>query len=317
MKNKNNNGHVFMAFAKGKESTEGVEFPKYIGIAPVYVLAVNPTKEELSKIYGSEIPNDPEYIGVQESGKDKHKVNFARIDFIIKTDKESKDCPEIEMISKFTVFMKNEPRINKLGTKLQIVDKYGRFAWVTKEEASAHAIPQYSNGPANIDPDYRPAYIGEEELTGFMKNYLVIPEVMSYINSEWVPNPKVDPSECEARFNNIADYFKGNFTELKESIAYQPTNKVKVLFGIRTTDDNKQYQAVYTQKVLKNNVTDYSRLDKELQERKQAGAYPTTEFKVQPLQEFNVTATKFNEIPGASDLPFDASSESAWGFGEK
>ncbi len=49
------NGRAFMAFASGKESTEGNEIKKYTGIAPVYVLAVNPNKEELESIYGTTI----------------------------------------------------------------------------------------------------------------------------------------------------------------------------------------------------------------------------------------------------------------------
>ena len=66
------------------------------------------------------------------------------------------------------------------------------------------------------------------------------------------------------------------------------------MFGVRTTDDNKQYQAVYTQKFLKLNVTDYSKLDEEMQNRKAAGAYPTTEFSIEPLHEYSVAATAFN-----------------------
>ena len=43
---------LFMAFGKGTESKEGNVVKKYIGVAPVYVLAVNPTKAELEKLYG-------------------------------------------------------------------------------------------------------------------------------------------------------------------------------------------------------------------------------------------------------------------------
>ena len=55
-------------------------------------------------------------------------------------------------------------------------------------------------------------------------------------------------------------------------IKLQPNNKVKALFGVKTTADNKQYQAIYTQKFLKNSINDYSKLEKEVQERKAAGA---------------------------------------------
>ena len=86
-------------------------------------------------------------------------------------------------------------------------------------------------------------------------------------------------------------------------MSYQPNNKVKVLFGVRTTDDGKQYQAAYTQMVLRNGVTDFSKLDKDLQERKANGAYSTTEFEVTPIHEYNVESTKVEDLPAATEAP--------------
>lgn len=315
--NKNKIGYAFMAFAKGTESKEGNAVKRYIGVAPVFVLAVNPNKEQLEKLYNTQLENAPEYVGEVEVGEDKHKVANVRLDFIVKTDAEK--CGGIEFITKVAFFIRKEYRYNRDQTKVQVIDKYGRTAWVTIEQAKAHEIPVYSNGQsANIDKDYRPAYHGEEELTNFLKAYLNIPNVMKYVNEKWVMVDK--PADCEARLEKIADYFKGDFSELRQAIQLQPTNKVKVLFGVRTTDDNKQYQAVYNQMFLKNNITDYSRLDKDLQERKAAGAYPTTEFTVGDLKEYNVEATDFSgSASGSGDMPF-APAENAggtpWDFGK-
>ena len=44
-----------MSFGKVQETTEATEFKKYIGIAGCKVVAFNPTKEELSNLYGREI----------------------------------------------------------------------------------------------------------------------------------------------------------------------------------------------------------------------------------------------------------------------
>ena len=38
---------LFFAVAKGKISSEGGEVKRYIGVAPVFVLAVNPDKKKL------------------------------------------------------------------------------------------------------------------------------------------------------------------------------------------------------------------------------------------------------------------------------
>lgn len=304
----NNKNYAFMAFSKGTESTEGNIIKKYIGVAPVYVLAVNPNKEELEKLYNKELENGPEYISEIEVGEDKHKVQNVRLDFIVKTDTEK--CGGVEFLTKVTFFIRNEYRFNKDKSKVQVIDKYGITAWVTIEQAKNHEIPMYKNGPANIDKDYRPAYHGEEELTKFIKTYLGIPNVMKYVKDTWV---MVDnPEECEARLEHISDYFNNDFKELKEVIALQPTNKVKVLFGVRTTDDNKQYQAVYNQMFLKNNITDYSKLDADVKERKDNGAYPTTDFVVEDLKEYNVEATDFNNVPTDAPNPFASASDAFW-----
>lgn len=58
-------------------------------------------------------------------------------------------------------------------------------------------------------------------------------------------------ADAEARLDKIENYFKGDYSELREAISLQPKNRVKGLFGVRTTEDGKQYQAVYVQKFLK------------------------------------------------------------------
>ena len=302
-------GFNFMAVAAGRESTEGSAVKRYIGVAPVFVLTVNPSKEELEKIYGVEIEKDPEYLGEMEVGDDKHKVPNLRFDFIVKTD--AANCA-IELIIKLACYLRNEVRYNKNKTKCQVIDKYGRATWVTPEQLKGHVIPLDKNGnPLQIDADYRPAYEGEENLTNFIKAYLNIPNPMSYVNGKWVENPKVKAEECECRLEHISDYFKGDISEIKSITTFQPNNKVKILFGVRNTDDNKQYQAAYVDMFLKNNVTDYSKLDAHMQDRKSNGAYPHTEFKVEDLKEYNVEATDFS---AGGNLPFaEPTGATPWG----
>jgi hypothetical protein len=292
--------YSFMAFSAGKVTTEGGEFKRYIGVAPVFVVSTNPTKGELEAIYNNTMDKDPEYIGTQDVNGTQ--VPYARIDFIVKTDAEKANG--IEMTSKVSYFIRKEYRFNRDKSKVQVIDKYGRTAWVTKEQANAHEIPQYANGPANLDKDYRPCFVGEEDLTNFIKTYLNIPNVQKYVDGKWI---LVDnPAECEARLDGIDKFFAGDFKELREIMSYQPNNKVKIMFGVRTSDDGKQYQTAYTQMVLRNGVTDFSKLDKDLQDRKSAGAYPTTEFEAQPIHEYNVDATS------AEDLPADAPAPTGW-----
>ncbi|MCF0230142.1 MAG: hypothetical protein HUJ76_10700, partial [Parasporobacterium sp.] len=152
-------------------------------------------------------------------------------------------------------------------------------------------------------------YVGEEDLTNFLRNYLNIGNVQDYKNGTWVM--KSNPEEYECRLEHITDYFSGKFGEVKDAIALMPANKVKLLYGIRTTDEGKMYQDVYTSMVLRNNSTAFDRLEKDVKERKSNGAYPNTVFEVCELKEYVVEATTFEPAPAASD-PFASDGASPW-----
>jgi hypothetical protein len=220
------------------------------------------------------------------------------------------------LVSKVTLYISKAYRYNKDNTKVQVKDKYGRFAWVTVEQAKAHEIPVYSNGsPANIDKDYKPAYVGEEELTKFLIAYLNIPSCQKYVDGKWVMLDADKLADCEASLEHIEDYFKGDVSELKTIIGYQPNNKVKVLFGVKTTDDGKQYQTVYTRMFLKNGVNDYSKLDKDVKSTQESGALSSSEFDCTELHEYVVSNTNFGINTPDSELPFaPPSGNTPWGM---
>lgn len=279
---------IFMAFAKGKEVVENTGVVKrYIGVGSVKVLAVNPTKAELEAIYDTTLERDVEYTSTTPEG-----VQTTRIDFIVSTDPKNEG--DIDMKTKASFFLRKEFMFNQDKSKVKVIDKYGRTAWVTKEQFAAKEIPMYSNGPANIDSNYKMLYRGEEELVDFLKNYLGIPNVTKFVDGK--PTGLIDnPAEAEAGLENIENYFKGDFSELKEIMSYQPNNKVKLCFGVKTTDDGKQYQDVFIQMSLKNGNSRYDKLEKAIEERKAMGGYPHTEFAVCDLKEYTVEATSFNE----------------------
>lgn len=302
----NKTNFIFMAIAKGKESNEGAVVKRYIGVAPVFVKAVNPNKAQMEKIFGTTLDKDPEYVGTMDV--DGEVIPNTRITFIVQPDAQKVGIETGPM--SISLFVRKQYRYNRDKTKVQVIDKYGRTAWVTIEQAKAKEIPMYANGPANLDKDYRPCYVGEEDLTNFLIAYLNIPSPMKYNREEKKWYMVENPEESECRLDNIDGLFKGDFSELESAISWQPINKVKAMFGVRTSDDNKQYQAVYTQMFLKNSVTDYSKLDADLQERKNNGAYATTEFEACDFKEYVVKETKFEDNVD----PFASSNDNPWGL---
>ena len=300
-----NNSYSFLAICKTKESTESVEFKKYVGVGSSFVVAVNPTKKELEDIYGREMANDPEYVVSTDNGKE------ARITFVVKTDPDVNNG--IEMINRVMFTLRNTPAYNRDKTKVQVIDKFGNTTWANSEDAKAGKKLLSSNGnPLKIDGTYRMAAQGEPELVNFLKIYLGVEDAFKYVNGSWVK--KDDEENYVFGLEKVKDYFNGDFSEIKEALALQPNNKVKLLYGVRTTDEGKQYQAVATRvnMVLPNYAGSkaLARLEQELANAKSAGSFSNTDYRVQELAEYTVEATDLSSAPagaGSEDsaMPWD------------
>lgn len=287
-----------MAIKVGKESVEG-SFKMYKGMAAFNIVAVNPTKAELEALTGRELENEPEYVGKTDEGKEQ-----VRVVFYGKTAPDAKLNNGIEMLIPISFMLTKDYRVGQTSGKYQIIDKFGRTAWATKEEVQSKAIPQYTSGPANISADYRLAWQGEEFLTDFLIQWLNIPGPAVYKDKVWVMKENTDDSEVSL---DMAALFKGDVKELKELVTLAAAYIVKGAVGIRTVDNEngtRQYQAVFTRKFAKNAVTDYSKIDAAITEFQNAGGAPGTEFSTQPLHENVVEATTFT--PAADNDPLGA-----------
>ena len=302
---------------KANASSQGSDFKKYVGVASFRVLGVNPTKEELEKFYGREVQNEPEYLKDKVDEQDGNKpYRQLRVSFMIQADlkyEDGKDIKENQVLTeplKTTVnfFIDSRYFFNRDKTKVQVIDKYGRSAWPTVEQAKNHQIPVYSNGPAKLDANYRPAYRGEEALTQFILNYLNVTPIEAYNNNSgtWITNPH--PEDCEGNLARIKDYFKGDISELKEFCQLMPTNRVKLLMGVRTDDQGNQFNTVYTRLTLRNGAKSYTRLKDDID----GSQITDTVYSNDPigvisnLEEYkdNVKETDLSKAPAASDDPF-------------
>ena len=309
-----------MAISKGNASKEAQEFKRFIGVCPVFVKAVNPNKAEHEKLFNTTLEEAPVYVQDKEDN-DGNSYKNVRISVVLQPDVEKIgfDMPLVTM----PLFITNQKQHGANSGKYQVVDKYGRFAWATEAEISAKEIPTYSNGKkADISNDYRIAYVGEEDLTNFIRVFLCIPSITKWDNNEkcMVPNTDVKPEEGECRLDieTFEKFFKGDFSDIKDILGFQPTNKVKVCLGVRTDANGKLFQSVYTKKFISNAATNYSSLDKALQADI---AYATThnkalstEYSAKAVHEYSVTPTTFtapesSEVTPSSDMPFDDSSD--------
>lgn len=303
---------------KANASSQGGEFKRFVGVGSFRVLGVNPTKEEMEKFFGREVQKEPEYLKDKVDENDGNKAyKQLRVSFLVLADKEYEDGKpikenaalpeELKLTANF--FIDSRYNYNRDKTKVQVIDKYGRTAWVTIDQCKNHQIPVYSNGPARLDADYRPAFRGEEELTQFILNYLNVTPIDTYNNNtgQWVTNPH--PEDCEGQLAKIKNYFTGDVSELKEFCTYMPSNHVKLLVGVQTDDQGRQFMSVYTRTSLRNGARSYTRLKDEI-DGSQSSTIKNTVFSNDPIgvikeiEEYKENVKETNLNAPAVDDPF-------------
>lgn len=298
-----NTNYLFLAIGKTSESKEAAEIKHYIGVGSTFIKGVNPDKKTLDAFMGFESRNEPEYIKEDDNGK------MAIIRFLTETDPKANN--DIDLKSNISFVLRNTPAYNKDQTKVQVIDEYGNSTWASVEDAKAGKKLMSANGKElKIGSKYRMACRGEANLVAFLKTYLCIDDAFNYINGSWVL--KDNAADYVFGLEHIKDYFKGDFSELNDALKLQPNNKIKLLYGVRTTDKG-QFQDIASREglFLRNSAgaSALMRLAKQLANDKQAGAYASTDFRVQELQEYDVKPTDLSAPQNNDPLSEGAGSE--------
>lgn len=300
--------------SKNPASGELVDIRKYSGVASISVLALNPNNAKL-RSYGWQIPegaDEPNYTNVDKDGRKSFRLRMLV---------QIHDLDEKPVIA-LDYWLSPEVMFNKDRTKCKVIDSFGRTAWGTKAEIQGHKIPMFSNGNyANISSDYKPCHGGEEEVVAFLMKFLnVTPlQIFDRKKNAWI-NSK-DPGHVT--IDSWANLCNGNLSEIKAAIAMQPENRVKVILGIRTTDENKSYQTFLPTTYIGNgsipdrNTGEYTSARKAIDryftslqqrsEKEPTFVMPNVEFSAAPVKEWNVTATEVADNADTNEAPsFDS-----------
>lgn len=298
-----------MAFAQGKESANGagVSFKKFVGAASMKVLAVNPTTEEWNKLMGGQSTEERSYIG------EKDGVKYAKVTFVVEIDPE-RSLDKSTGVLPLTFWLRRQAIKGKTSGKIKIIDKYGRTAWATEEDIEAKRVPEYSNGPADIDADYRKCVAGEEELTMFLKTLMCIPSPRFYNRTTQAWEVYSNLKECEARLDKTMKFFDGDFSEVKGILKSFPNNKLRVLLGVKK-DGDKEYQDFLTTMFLTNGNPSNLSFQKELKNALSIGRYANTYFGekdkagdvlIMDVREYKVDSTEYHDNTGTAIPPIAA-----------
>jgi hypothetical protein len=283
-------------------SNDIIEYKKYLGVASVNVLCVNPDNAKL-KMYGWNVPDnaeEPQYIFTKErNGK---PVTSTKIRILVQIQ-DLEDKPIIPL----DFWIGPEVTQNADGSKGKIIDNFGRTAWGTRDEIRAHQIPQYKNGEASISQDYRMCHRGEEELIRFIFKYLNITPLQVFSRSSNGYENTKNPGKFA--FDDWQKLCNGNVKELEGYLRLQPNNQVKVLLGIRTNEENRSYQTFMNNKFLSNgikpdkNTGEYTAAKNAISKYFEERNNSTDTYSAAPVKEWTQTAT--TDIKDNSGKLFD------------
>lgn len=195
---------------------EQKNFSKYVGLFTAHVVAVNPTSEELGKLLNTTIEKEPEYTGVaQDSGAKRVTISFW-----LKEEKQG---------HLFNVRFNLEDTVN--------VSKTGKTQYINSIGNSSYAEDE-SNLPAFFTQNnrsVRKAHKGEELLYKFL--------------SKWLSNLDYEDPSTELMLN-WKKLISGKTDELRDAIKNFDSQLICALATVRTAEDGKEYQGVYSYEFL-------------------------------------------------------------------
>ena len=293
-------------FGKSVDVKEGVARKLYTGIENFNVIAVNPTKEELSKIYGRDVDYDPEYLGrtTVSDAAGEREVAQLKVDFYLRSE-------ESGISTKVSYYISDTFHKSATG-KLKVINSFGNTTWLEESDIKS------GNAPENMSwyntTGMKVAKRGEEEIIDLLKNLLNLPIDISKLN---------DPSEAFASFSKdvLTGFFKGDVKLLKDVID-SSNNKIGVLLGVKTKADGGLIQSAFTKKTLRQYVLHSTKADKfkyiekDLIEAKNNGAYGNVDFGANDfsLREYAITPTVINKdnAPSEEDVFQVSEEEEDW-----
>lgn len=226
----------------------------YQGIGLFKVIAINPSRAEIAKLYGTteDRVKEPTYItdtdGFNSKGE-QIKTQKLTLEVYIQTKIGEKD-----LIKRIKYNIIKGCNYSKKG-KFEVIDMYGNTAWATPEIINKQEKIMYDKKDgsgkieANIATPYRIAYRGEKEFILFVRNLLGIkkPFVLDKDgNSTWLPESELKNAVVSFDTKDWDAFFKGNFKELSKIVTLGNINEIQCILGICEINGEKSIKVCTT-----------------------------------------------------------------------
>lgn len=289
---------------KNAREVKEVVINRYIGIGTFKLLCLNPNKDTINKMLGTNLDKEPEYKSIDDNGNKQIRIDMY---FEHVTEDET-----LKYIHKVAFFLKDGKIISKDGSKIKVINNYGNTTFLPITNFENNTVPENMSWYAT---PYKICYNGQEELINFLIAYFAIPSLQYKDNTTGEYKIIDKPENAEMFLEDIEAIINGDLTELKTLQDFD--NKIKILVGIKKTEDNKVYQDTFIQHFIKVNTTNTNFLETKVTEAKNNSRYPNTEFEFTELHKYVNESTQPNintdKIPTISekevaenieDLPF-------------
>ena len=182
-----------IASNNSQEAVAGGGVPLYVGIAPMSVVAVNPTQAELAEL-GVNLKSEPEYT-VTLSDQEYQKITFW-VKHI-----------SPDFITRFDVLMQPVVRTSKDGSKVMWTNNRAQISWSDTDPSTKY---DWYNGEG-----VRKAYVGEDILLNFIKAWANV------------------SNSGDCYLESIDQIVNGNVAVLQQLVGALADNKVRLLLGVK------------------------------------------------------------------------------------
>ncbi len=198
-----------MSFIDNHNESAETEKRLYTGVTPVELVGINPTQQELSKLFGGGDANAPTYVGTNDNGNKK-----IRLDMWLKN-------PDINLLTKCAIWLEDEARVSQAGNK-QFINRKLQSTW----GKSLEDIKNASNMQWFDTSTAREAKSGEVQLYEFLTA---------------LTNASTGQDDSDLELDDFSAIFDDDMNELN-GINDAIGKQFKVLLGVK----EGKYQDVYT-----------------------------------------------------------------------
>lgn len=204
-------------------SSQSTSKTLYTGLAPIQIQLVNPNQKQLAVFFDTELEKIKEPVYIKDSDDPS-----TRLDFWYINHPDSK----VELKGKFSIFIKNSPRVSQSGKK-QYIDSFTKTSW-------ANNLSELSAKQQTVTKDYmrmdmnsvREAMPGEETIYDLLKAYgNIVPRTKPLELADWKALTKGNGKELQDFFNYFNSHNQG----------------VTVMLGVK----DFKYQDVYTGRFMR------------------------------------------------------------------